>query len=98
MTSLTDAEVLQLAQYAHGKLSPLYQRARKVEPTTSFHIQCTFSHDEAWTHTFSHIDVSGHWGRDGMLNQDICLTTEAEVDALAVRLTRRIAGLRPVKA
>lgn len=97
MSTITDAEVFRLAQYAYDKLSPLYERARNVEPTTSFHIYCNFSHTEAWNHNSSHIDVCAHWARKGMLHQDLGLTTEAEVDKVAASLSRRIAGLRAKK-
>lgn len=82
-----------LARYAHNQLAPLFGRAKAIEPSLQFIIEITFADEDSRFSTDNHIDVTSHWGRDGMFQMSPWMRTKADVDRFAAKVTKDVANL-----
>lgn len=90
---LSDREVFRLTRYAHLTLTPLIAEAQAVEPSIEFSIAMQFTNTEV-RNGEGHVDVYGHWERDGMFLYITWNQTEADIDRVAIDIKSAIEELK----
>jgi hypothetical protein len=82
-----------LARYAHNQLEPLFDQAKAIEPTLSFHIEINFADEDSKFGSENYVSINAHWDRGGMFQSSSWLRDKADADRFVAKVKADVANL-----